>query len=74
MSTGLLVCTVCSREVHQDGPREHSLGRCRCPLNTGFCRATWLHCEDKSPLCVGATTAYPKTRAVIVGAYCGADE
>lgn len=56
MSTGLVVCSTCSREIHQDGPG-----------------STWLHCEDKSPRCVGASARHPQSIDEIVGKWCGAD-
>ena len=34
MSYGILMCSKCKREIHQDGPNY-----------------TWLHCEDKTPIC-----------------------
>ncbi len=57
MSYGLVICGVCKREVHQDGP-DHS----------------WRHCEDKTPICFGATTPYPRDSKEIVGEFCGADD
>lgn len=73
MSAGLVVCAACSREVHQDGPRQHDSERCRCPRDTGFCPATWTHCMDGTPRCAGATSAYPKQLDYIAGPYCGRD-
>ena len=68
MSTGIVICSVCSREVHQDGPREwHGKSD---PNGT----ATWRHCEDKTPVCSGAAIAYPESTAQIVGRWCGCDE
>lgn len=56
MSTGLVICDQCRREVHQDGPA-----------------SSWQHCEDQSPICVGASRRYPQTPEDIVGKYCGRD-
>lgn len=60
MSTGIVMCSVCRREVHQDGPRVND-------------RATWLHCEDKTPICEGAAVAYPLSPSEMVGRVCGVD-
>jgi hypothetical protein len=60
MSTGVVVCSVCRREVHQDGPHAAS----------GV--STWRHCEDKTPRCDGASSAYPKAGEP-VGKWCGID-
>ena len=57
MSYGLVVCSKCSREVHQDWPHQG-----------------WRHCEDKTPRCDGASSIYPRSRADIVGRFCGRDE
>lgn len=73
MSWGLVVCSVCRREVHQDGPRQHSTMNCRCPKDSGFCPAGWRHCEDKTARCDGATSQYPGREKNIVGRYCGMD-
>ncbi len=62
MSTGLVICSKCKREVHQDGP--HLLDE----------PSTWRHCEDKSQRCEGAVSAYPTSKAEIVGEFCGIDE
>lgn len=56
MSYGLVICSVCKREVHQDGPNQ-----------------TWRHCEDKTPRCAGAVSAYPQTTNEIRGKWCGRD-
>jgi len=60
MSTGLVICSKCRREVHQDGPKEHEKG--------------WRHCEDKSSRCAGAQSDYPVSRTEIVGRWCGQDD
>jgi hypothetical protein len=60
MSYGLVICSACKREVHQSGDRNIQRG--------------WQHCEDKTPLCSEATTAYPRAKDEIAGAYCGMDD
>lgn len=69
MSAGLVICSVCRREVHQDGPPE------TVPMGDGrtYQLGTWCHCEDRSPRCGGAQSIYPTSRAQIVGRYCGCD-
>lgn len=67
MSTGLVICSLCRREVHQDGPREWH-GK---PDPNGT--ATWTHCDDHTRRCEGATSTYPRTRSEIVGPVCAAD-
>ena len=59
MSTGMVICSVCKREVHQDGPSNISRG--------------WQHCEDGSPRCEGASSDYPRRASDVRGAYCCAD-
>ncbi len=34
----------------------------------------WLHCEDKTPLCIGANSMYPRSYADIKGKWCGRDD
>ena len=58
MSTGLVICSRCKREVHQIAPGTNG----------------WIHCEDKTPRCKDASSIYPKSRAEIVGRYCGSDD
>jgi len=65
MSTGLVICSVCRREVHQDGPRDEQRG---C--------GTWRHCSrfhGWTPICEGGHATYPNTREEIVGLFCQAD-
>jgi hypothetical protein len=62
MSTGIVVCSACQREVHQDGPKD-ARGT-----------TTWTHCEDGTPRCAGATSDYPDSRAAIKGRWCGRDQ
>lgn len=40
MSCGIMVCSVCRREIHQDGPKNG--------------RHTWRHCNTKSAICYDA--------------------
>ena len=65
MSTGLVVCSICKKEVHQDGKRD---------LTTG--RAAWHHCSrfhNWTPICKDAMATYPQSRQEIVGLFCQAD-
>ena len=64
MSYGIVVCSKCRREVHQNGGMECGMG--------------WTHCTGSSaapgsPICKGAKAVYPSSTEEIVGAYCGAD-
>lgn len=59
MSTGMVICSICQREVHQDGDKSVSNG--------------WRHCEDKSPRCAGGSSTYPKWAEDVLGFYCGMD-
>lgn len=61
MSTGLVICSTCQREVHQHGWRP--------PSQT----AIWKHCEDGTELCAGASVVYPAHRTDIKGTFCEAD-
>lgn len=54
MSMGIVVCSVCNREVHQES-------------------SGWIHCDDKTPRCAGAVSAYPDSLGAIVGKWCGRD-
>ncbi len=58
MSYGLVICSVCKREVHQTSPGSNG----------------WTHCEDSTPRCPGAVSAYPASDEEIVGKYCGRDD
>ena len=65
MSSGLVVCSTCGKEVHQDGPRDAQTGR-----------ASWRHCSRLhgwTALCQGATAVYPRSMGDIVGLFCQAD-
>lgn len=44
MSYGIVICSVCSRELHQGGNREIANG--------------WRHCEGNTPKCEGASAEY----------------
>jgi hypothetical protein len=59
MSSGLMICSRCRREVHQDGPKNIANG--------------WRHCVDRTPRCFAGSSEYPASRAEIVGPFCGAD-
>lgn len=61
MSAGIVVCSACRREVHQDGP-----------LVDG--RSGWSHCEDKSPICDDAGAVYPDAGEQPRGHWCGRDD
>lgn len=58
MSYGVVMCSVCQREVHQSG---------------SWPNRAWAHCEDGSAICEGARAAYPRTPAELKGEWCGAD-
>lgn len=61
MSYGMVICSKCCREVHQDGPREVANG--------------WTHCEDRTPRCDGAQSVYPsRERTEVKGKWCAADD
>jgi hypothetical protein len=62
MSSGIVVCSKCNREVHQDGDM----------LLTGS--RGWRHCEDKTARCPGASSVYPNSVRDIKGPYCGRDD
>lgn len=59
MSTGLVICSACGKEVHQDGP-QHSWRHCS-------------RFHGWTPICEGASVRYPHTRAEITGMFCQAD-
>lgn len=59
MSTGMVICSRCQREVHQWG--DHRI------------RRAWVHCDDRSPICDTATAAYPMSVEDVRGDYCCAD-
>lgn len=63
MSYGLVICSVCKREVHA-----------RMISNINSSGDNWEHCEDKSPRCYGASSIYPKSKDEIVGIACGYDD
>ena len=65
MSTGLVICSVCHKEVHQDGPRDKATGN-----------GTWRHCSrfhSWTPICDKGKAIYPDTREQIRGLFCQAD-
>jgi hypothetical protein len=59
MSSGLVICSKCRRELHQDGIPSQEHG--------------WRHCEDKTPRCAGAHTDYA-TPDQVKGVACLADD
>ncbi len=61
MSYGIVICSICFREVHQIGPQNS--------IEKG-----WRHCEDKTPRCKGAQSVYPKDKSQIKGKWCGMDD
>ena len=71
MSYGLVICSTCRKEVHQDGPALTSrAGVSQQPP------ATWRHCSrfhGWTPICEGAKAIYPASRIEIVGLFCQAD-
>lgn len=62
MGCGIIICSVCSREIHQTGPKMYEG------------RRGWTHCEDRTPMCIGGKPAYPHSKRDIVGLWCGCDE
>jgi len=70
MSSGLVICSVCKREVHQDGPASTHTTITGAP----YTLHGWQHCEDKTPRCDGASSIWPMDRFEIVGKFCGRDE
>jgi hypothetical protein len=61
MSWGMCICSVCKREVHQDGAKD-AQGRTR-----------WTHCEDKTPICEHGLAEYAQDLREVKGKYCGRD-
>ena len=62
MSTGLVICSVCGREVHQWGDKREMNG--------------WEHCGASgptTPMCEKASAVYSWRRADVVGEACEAD-
>lgn len=60
MSYGVVVCSHCHREVHQARDREQ--------------RLYWYHCQDRTRLCQDAQAAHAKSKSLIVGPACMADD
>lgn len=60
MSTGLVICSACNHELHQDGNKSVMNG--------------WQHCDLKTPMCVGAGAIYPDSLNQIKGKWCGRDD
>lgn len=59
MSCGIVVCSQCNHEIHQDGDRSIRNG--------------WRHCEDRSSICIGASAVFPISESSIRGEWCGRD-
>lgn len=59
MSYGIVICSVCDREVHQDGDKGIRNG--------------WRHCESGAVICIGGQAIYPDSESQIVGRWCGRD-
>jgi hypothetical protein len=59
VSYGIVICSMCQREVHQDGDENVERG--------------WRHCEDGTPRCIGSTSDYPESESQIKGRWCGRD-
>jgi hypothetical protein len=60
MSFGLVVCSVCKREVHQDRDNDKNL--------------YWYHCDTKSRICHEGYPDYPRRKDDIKGDFCGRDD
>ena len=61
MSCGIVKCSACSREVHQNRDKYPGRG--------------WYHCEDKTPICDGADVPYAEQDGSdIKGKWCGRDK
>lgn len=59
MSYGIVICSNCNRELHQDGDLNISNG--------------WRHCEDGSRVCFDGSAIYPESENDIKGRWCGRD-
>jgi hypothetical protein len=59
MSWGIVACSKCRREMHQNGPVVDDV-------------ATWLHCEDQSPACEGGRFC-PEYEDEVRGKFCQID-
>jgi hypothetical protein len=60
LSSGVVMCQGCRREVHQWGPKVDG-------------RPTWVHCDNRSPICAGCHAVYPNDLEQLVGPWCGVD-
>lgn len=71
MSSGLVVCSACKREVHQK-----RIDKLPPPgtERTGEKELVWYHCEGETIICEHATAVAPASLADVVGNYCGADD
>ena len=62
MSTGLVICSACGREVHQNGPSDIRKG--------------WRHCRfsgEQSSLCTHGEVVYPRFAEDVKGWACQMD-
>lgn len=59
MSSGLVICSTCGKEVHQDGPK-HTWRHCS-------------RFHGWTPICDKAGAIYPQRREEITGMCCQAD-
>jgi len=65
MSSGLVVCSKCKREVHQGDAKL-------------FPPKGWYHCigtrwDADTPICEGAKAIWPPSQREINGPFCGVD-
>jgi len=67
MSFGIAICSKCKREVHQ----QSLLNREQRFVSQS---RKWVHCEDGSDICTGATAVHATSTAEIQGKWCGADD
>lgn len=72
MSYGVVACSKCRREVHQNGPVVHH-SSCKTPTRC-YCPHGWTHCEDLSARCEGAESSYiGHLKGEPVGRFCSID-
>lgn len=69
MSYGLVICSKCKKEVHQEKLVGEQTSRVTFNLKN-----IWMHCEDTTTICKGAEAVFPKSRSEIVGKPCMKDE
>uniref|UniRef100_A0A6M3LE14 Uncharacterized protein n=1 Tax=viral metagenome TaxID=1070528 RepID=A0A6M3LE14_9ZZZZ len=61
MSTGIIICSKCKREMHQEGQKDV------------WGKFIWTHCEDKTPRCSEGEAVWPENECEIAGKFCGKD-